>query len=76
MTSNSSNQRGGHFARLILTKGDNMRNISDECKTCKDNHFDMAMCIDICGIPMDILDEIERKRIKEEEKKEHDTKSI
>jgi len=39
-----------------------MRNLSDKCKTCNDNHFGMAMCFDICGVPIDILDEIERKR--------------
>lgn len=43
-----------------------MRNLSDECKTCNDNHFSMMMCIECCGVPTEILDKIENERKKDE----------
>ena len=49
-----------------------MRNLSDECKTCSDDHASIAMCFDICSIPIRLLEEIEYNRRKEEEKKEHE----
>lgn len=42
-----------------------MRNLSDECKTCIDNDKSMMMCIEICGVPMDILEKIESERKKD-----------
>lgn len=49
-----------------------MRNLSDECKHCIDNGQSMMMCIEICGVPMDILEEFERNRMKEEKGEEDD----
>ena len=38
------------------------RNISEECKTCDDNKWSIPMCWDCCGIPISIIEDIEKKR--------------
>ena len=46
-----------------------MTNLSDECKKCRDNTGSIMMCMEICSVPMDILKEHERNRMKEEKGK-------
>ena len=41
-------------------------NLCDECKTCEDNYGSLLRCFDICMVPLDILQDIEIKRYKEE----------
>lgn len=52
-----------------------MRNLSDSCKDCKDDHASISMCFDICSVPIDLLEEIEHKRnlIKEGRNKNEET---
>lgn len=53
----------------------NIRNISEECKTCKDNKWSIAMCWDCCGIPISIIEDIEEKRNNGQEVTKNDNNS-
>lgn len=39
-----------------------MRNLSEECVHCPDNQKSMAICFDVCCVPGNLLDEIEKER--------------
>lgn len=41
-------------------------NLCDDCKTCEDNYGSLLRCFDICMVPLDLLQDIEIKRYKEE----------
>ena len=41
-------------------------NLSDECKTCEERYGSLVMCFDCCMVPLDLLQNIEIKRYKEE----------
>ena len=40
------------------------RNLCDDCKECKNNGNSILFCIDVCGVPIDILCNIENERNK------------
>lgn len=42
-----------------------MRNLCDDCKDCEYKNNCMTECMDICGVPLDILEAVENKRNKE-----------
>ena len=39
-----------------------VRNLCDDCKECEDNDKSMSYCFDVCGIPLDILHNVENER--------------
>ena len=41
-------------------------NLSDECKICEERYGSLVMCFDCCMVPLDLLQDIEIKRYKEE----------
>lgn len=38
------------------------RNLCDKCAECEDNNKSLTFCFDVCGHPVDILEEVEKKR--------------
>lgn len=38
------------------------RNLCDDCKNCEDNDKSISYCCDVCGIPLDILQDTENER--------------
>lgn len=43
------------------------RYLSEKCRKCDYNHESLAMCFDICGVPEDLLEEIEKSNKEYEE---------
>ena len=53
------------------------RNLCDDCKECEDNDKSITYCFDVCGVPIDILHDIERERnAKKSEDKGMENKGI
>lgn len=42
------------------------RNLANCCKTCEDNDKSLMWCCECCGVPLDLLRDIESERIREE----------
>ena len=47
-----------------------MRNLCESCEKCEDNNKSMSYCFDVCGVPLDILEDYEKSRNLLEELKE------
>lgn len=48
---------------------DEKRNLCNACETCKNNDKCLSHCFNVCGIPLDLLHEIEDARRTYEEAK-------
>lgn len=53
---------------ISKSMNDDVRNLSDCCKTCEDNDKSLMWCCECCGVPFDLLQDIEQERNHKNEK--------